>query len=40
MTLAATHLTNWSNRAGGKAGPVAGIADEDGPERRTDRPFA
>ena len=40
MTSSATCLTNWSNRAGGKVGPVTGIAGsmagEDGPERGTD----
>ena len=39
VTSAATRWTNWSNRAGGKADLVAGIAGseacKDGPERRT-----
>ena len=36
VTSVATQLTNWSNRAGGKAGSGAITAGEDGPERRTD----
>ena len=40
VTSAATRWTNWSNRVGGKADPVAGIAGsaagKDGPERKPD----